>query len=368
MTELPNCYTLGTFPIQFLQLFPLEIPASANYVGDIMTDEGLAQRWDWYSPQYYGFSVVLELWVLYSNNAVKRFVVPFFVTDFSKIKVGPIDPSIYAKPKVKCMAAPRVQLPFEQQPVTVVDYIKSVIDLQKKNKLYSAPAQIENPQRAIAEMVQSRNIKGNVPPVPSIPSTYTTVWKFYSHDQYNKTFVLSTGTFGVDSKSGGVKFYMGAPRAPLLTPYIVRISFLGSPVGNVVAAYIYANEICWAAGPVVGTNWAQAYPIRIPVDSTFGGNFTINGQKCSSWIFQDTITYGNAIFEFFVNYRTSYVDRIAVNGTTWLPYFGGTGSGYFDFSDTVTTIPSGYFDAPKIECNAFKKKREETSSFLDMFL
>jgi len=226
---------------------------------------------------------------------------------------------------------------------------------------------IDNPQRVIDEIVRSRNIKGNVPPVPSIPSTYTTVWKFTSHDQYNRSFVLSTGTFGVDAPSGGVKLFMGAPRAQVLTPYIIRTALLGSPVENVVAAYFYANDICWAGGPVVGTNWAQIYPIRIPVDSTFGGNFTINGQKCSSWIFRDSITYGNAIFEFYVSYKTSFVERILVNGTTWLPYFGGSGSGYFDFSDTVTTVPSGYFAAPKMECLAFKKKREESSSFLDVF-
>jgi len=111
MFEAPLCWNMGSVPIDFLVLFPLEIPDDATFIGNVTVNGQLASKWLW-SESYEGYSVEIEMWVAYSNSAIERIYIrqiPYIdilLWEFTNQKIGPFNPKIYGVPNLNCQAGP----------------------------------------------------------------------------------------------------------------------------------------------------------------------------------------------------------------------------------------------------------------------
>jgi hypothetical protein len=103
-----------TVPQSWLELFPLEIPPGAAYIGAKNINGVPSQGWQWNSTEYW--AVTLQLWVTqkatkYGVSVVEFDIggLPYFSAiqwSFSNTVPGPFDPKIYNPPNLKCISPP----------------------------------------------------------------------------------------------------------------------------------------------------------------------------------------------------------------------------------------------------------------------
>jgi len=105
------CWNLGQVSKDFLVLFPLEIPITAQFMGNTTVDGEKVGRWQW-NEDYY-FSSLIEMWATWDGKIERIFIeeIPYAGTiewRFTHIEVGPFNSHIYDVPKLKCTPSPAV--------------------------------------------------------------------------------------------------------------------------------------------------------------------------------------------------------------------------------------------------------------------
>jgi len=107
MFEGPLCWDGGSVPITFLQVFPLQVPADATFLGNETVDNTVVMKWQW-NVSAESQDGVIELWVTYDEFAMYKLVAKdssyqdSIVVDFQNMVVGKINPDIYAVPTIPC--------------------------------------------------------------------------------------------------------------------------------------------------------------------------------------------------------------------------------------------------------------------------
>jgi len=103
----PLCWDVGVVPITFLQLFPLEVPYNATYLG-IQTVNGIkCTVWLW-DENYDGYGGTIEMWVSVKESTVVQIItgaIPYvndIIWGFTNTITGAFNPSIYGAPNLNC--------------------------------------------------------------------------------------------------------------------------------------------------------------------------------------------------------------------------------------------------------------------------
>jgi len=106
------CWDVGQVPIDYLHIFPLDIPPSATFIGNSTNKNGdLLSQWE-FVQSYSGYSALIDLFARYADNGIDKIIIsdlPYLdsVTwQFYNIKTGPFDPHIYDPPALKCVSGP----------------------------------------------------------------------------------------------------------------------------------------------------------------------------------------------------------------------------------------------------------------------
>jgi len=121
MWEAPLCWNLGQVPLDFLVLFPLSIPATATFVANQTINGQNCGGWTWESS----YNTIVTLFASYKTGAVAEVIfgsVPYLGTitwNFFDTTVGPLNPLVYAPPKLTCTAGPL----FAQKNITPLSWI-----------------------------------------------------------------------------------------------------------------------------------------------------------------------------------------------------------------------------------------------------
>jgi len=104
----PLCWNVGEVPLTYLQLFPIEIPLNATYVGAQTVDGTLCWVWNWQeSIDSYGSDI--QMWVSQKDSSIVRIVasqiqyIGDLQWDFQNRIVGPFSPNVYAEPNLNCI-------------------------------------------------------------------------------------------------------------------------------------------------------------------------------------------------------------------------------------------------------------------------
>jgi len=103
------CWNVGQVGKDFLVLFPLQIPMTAQFLGNTTYNGDKVGRWSW-NEDYY-FQSLIEMWVTWDGVIDRIFIeqIPYAGTiewRFLNTEVGPFNPNIYNVPKLKCTPAP----------------------------------------------------------------------------------------------------------------------------------------------------------------------------------------------------------------------------------------------------------------------
>eukprot|EP01119_Soliformovum_irregulare_P006031 TRINITY_DN17787_c0_g1_i1.p1 TRINITY_DN17787_c0_g1~~TRINITY_DN17787_c0_g1_i1.p1 ORF type:complete len:226 (+),score=62.64 TRINITY_DN17787_c0_g1_i1:79-756(+) len=101
------CWDVGQISKDWLVLFPLSIPFSATFQGNQTIDGQLVGGWKW-PVSGEGYNAYVEAWVNYKVGSLVQIVfseLPFVGEvkwNFFNTVVGPMNPDVYAAPKIKC--------------------------------------------------------------------------------------------------------------------------------------------------------------------------------------------------------------------------------------------------------------------------
>jgi len=115
------CWMLGVVAnTDWLQLFPLQIPSTAVFLGNVSCGQSdLCSSWTWQEQAVYG-DAYLEVWVPYTVPEIVRFYINASVVDYggntyydlANTKIGPVDPSVFAPPADLCVPLDAVSTPI----------------------------------------------------------------------------------------------------------------------------------------------------------------------------------------------------------------------------------------------------------------
>jgi len=107
----PLCWNVGEVPLTYLQLFPIEIPSNATYVGVQTVDGTSCTVWNWQeSIDFYGADI--QMWVSQKDSSIVRIVasqieyIGNLQWDFQNRIVGGFNPNVYSPPNLDCITNP----------------------------------------------------------------------------------------------------------------------------------------------------------------------------------------------------------------------------------------------------------------------
>jgi hypothetical protein len=349
-----NCWTMGNFSNDWLNLFPLHIPEGALFAGNRTFFKDVdAAGWVWMGAPMFFVPSATEIWVDYLDNAVVSFMAPFMNVDFMETKVEHIDPSIYAKPNMSCPMGPSWETMFQ-----MTGALRPLVHIY--DTFYNPVKMPEYPEEMKYKPSDVYPPRPNQPPIPTLPQQFVTSWAQYVIDSTNNVWPFASGDFAIDNKLGGAKLMYGAPDAPSFSPMYFEMNVLASPADANVTAYIYGREICWFLG-ITSKDWLQIFPLQIPTTATFLGNVTCRDtDMCSSWTWQESYEmYANANLEVWVSYTIPEIVRFYVNVSV-VDYGGNV---YYDFYNTkIGPVNPDVFVAPENLCIPFMSPEPERPS------
>jgi len=124
------CWNMGQLPVQFLILFPFQIPSNATYTGKSVVNGEACTGW-LFSESFQGYNGTFQMFVSTETNAIVQIIMsdlPYVqnvVWDFFATTVGPFNPDIYNPPAMQCTSWTGAQ----PRPVKIIDTVLTVASL-----------------------------------------------------------------------------------------------------------------------------------------------------------------------------------------------------------------------------------------------
>jgi len=181
----------------------------------------------------------------------------------------------------------------------------------------------------------------DTPTPPPIAKQFRTNFTLSIVDFNSNPNSLFQGYLAVDYVNGGGLFSFGGEE---YIPLYFHTNLIASPNAANITGYMFQEQLCWNTG-MVPLDYLQIFPIEIPSNATYIGQQTVNGIKCTVWLWPESFDYYGADIEMWVSQSNDAIVRIVM---TQIEYIGEL---QWDFSNTqVGKFNPDIYSPPNLDC------------------